>query len=87
MTPRQLLEKLENLGIIDPKVLGKIRAEIEKSDKEVKPKSVLAFLVKKKHITEQQAKILLASAKEAPKKEDDFEFCQTKNAFITFKTA
>ena len=46
MTPRQLLEKLENLGIIDPKVLGKIRAEIEKSDKQIKPKSVLAFLVK-----------------------------------------
>jgi len=68
MTPRQLLEKLENLGIIDSKVLGKIRAEIEKSDKEVKPKSVLAFLVKKKHITEQQAKILLASTKASPKK-------------------
>ncbi len=80
MTPRQLLEKLENLGIIDPKVLGKIRAEIEKSDKEVKPKSVLAFLVKKKHITEQQAKILLASAKEAPKKEDDFEFSEPEPA-------
>ncbi len=76
MTPRQLLEKLENLGIIDPKVLGKIRAEIEKSDKEVKPKSVLAFLVKKKHITEQQAKILLASTKTSPKKEDDFEFVE-----------
>ena len=76
MTPRQLLEKLENLGIIDSKVLGKIRAEIEKSDKEVKPKSVLAFLVKKKHITEQQAKILLASTKASPKKEDDFEFVE-----------
>ncbi|MDA7906306.1 PQQ-binding-like beta-propeller repeat protein [Mariniblastus sp.] len=80
MTPRQLLEKLENLGIIDPKVLGKIRAEIEKSDKEVKPKSVLAFLVKKKHITEQQAKILLASTKELPKKEDDFEFVEPEPA-------
>ena len=80
MTPRQLLEKLENLGIIDPKVLGKIRTEIEKSDKEVKPKSVLAFLVKKKHITEQQAKILLASSKDSPKKENDFEFVEPEPA-------
>ena len=80
MTPRQLLEKLENLGIIDPKVLGKIRTEIEKSDKKIKPKSVLAFLVKKKHITEQQAKILLTSAKESPKKENDFEFVDPEPA-------
>jgi outer membrane protein assembly factor BamB len=76
MTPRQLLEKLENLGIINPKVLGKIRAEIEKSDKQIKPKSVLAFLVKKNHITEQQAKILLASTKDLPKKEDEFDFVE-----------
>jgi len=59
MSPRQLIEKLESLGIIDPKIIEKIRKEIDNPEKTVKPKAVLSYLVKKKQITEQQAKQLL----------------------------
>ena len=59
MSPRQLLEKLESLGSIDEKVLGKIRKEIQNPDKTVKPKAVLSYLVKKGQLTKKQASVLL----------------------------
>ena len=59
MSPGQLLEKLENLGIIDPKILAKLKIEIENPNKKVKPKAVLAYLVKKNQITTKQATRLL----------------------------
>ena len=63
MSPRQLLEKLEALGGIDEKILGKIRKEIQNPEKNVKPKAVLSYLVKKGQLTPKQAKNLL---KETP---------------------
>lgn len=71
MSPGQLLEKLENLGIVDEKVLAKIRKEIENPEKNVKPKAVLGYLVKKGQITQQQAARLLKNGKSAPVKEDE----------------
>ena len=62
MSPRQLLEKLENLGIIDPSLLNKIRKEIDNPEKSVKPKAILKFLVSKNQITEKQAARLLKAA-------------------------
>lgn len=62
MSPRQLLEKLENLEIIDSKILAKLRKEIENPEKSVKPKAVLSYLVKKGQITKQQAARLLKSS-------------------------
>lgn len=66
MSPRQLLEKLEALGVIDEKILGKIRKEIQNPEKKVKPKAVLSYLVKKGQLTSKQAKNLL---KEVPAKQ------------------
>lgn len=79
MSPRQLLEKLENLGIIDPSLLNKIRKEIDNPEKSVKPKAILKFLVSKNQITEKQAARLLKAAPEStepPKTEDHIEVVQ-----------
>lgn len=76
MTPRQLLEKLEKLGLVDSKVLDKIRKEIDNPEKTVKPKAVLNYLVKKKQITEKQAKQLLESDPPPRKTEDEIEVVQ-----------
>jgi outer membrane protein assembly factor BamB/TolA-binding protein len=67
MTPKQLLEKLELLGI-DEKILGKIRDQVEDPNKKVKTSAVLSFLVKKKQITESQARKLMKQSAAAPKK-------------------
>jgi outer membrane protein assembly factor BamB len=72
MSPRQLIEKLESLGIIDPKIIDKIRKEIDNPEKTVKPKAVLNYLVKKKQITEKQA-IQILKAKPT---EDEIEVVQ-----------
>ncbi len=74
MTPRQLLEKLKQLGIIDPAILERIRDEIDNPDKTVKSQAILRYLVKKKQITEQQAKLLLANAPETKKTADEIEY-------------
>ncbi|MEM9941477.1 MAG: PQQ-binding-like beta-propeller repeat protein, partial [Planctomycetota bacterium] len=55
MSPRQLLSNLETLGSISPKVLAKLRAEIENPDKNVKTKAILSYLVKKGELTKKQA--------------------------------
>ncbi len=75
MSPRQLLEKLENLGVIDPKILDKIRQQVDNPDKTVKSKAILSYLVKKEQITESQAIRLLKSEPEAqtPAPSDDAE--------------
>lgn len=80
MSPRQLLEKLDSLGIIDSKILDKIRREVENPDKTVKPKAVLSYLVKKNQITTQQAAQLLkakpAKAKATKPVEEDIVVSQ-----------
>ena len=68
MTPLQLLEKLAQLEL-DPSVLGKIRKQIEDPAKEVKTTAVLKYLVKKKQITESQARSILKNgSKPSPPK-------------------
>ena len=70
MSPSQLIEKLETLGIIDQKILNKIKQEIDNPNKTVKSKSILSYLVKKSLITESQAVQLL---KGTPEKTDDLK--------------
>ena len=79
MSPSQLLEKLETLGIIEPKILNKIKQEIDNPKKTVKSKSILSYLVKKNLITESQAVQLLKGTSEQTndlKKVDEFEEIQ-----------
>ena len=70
MSPRKLLEKLESLGTIDPKILQKIRQEIDNPDKKVKPKAILNYLVKKQQLTESQAVRLLKSDPSKPAEDE-----------------
>lgn len=74
MSPRQLLEKLDALGVIDEKILGKIRKQVENPEKKVKPKAVLSYLVKNGHITQKQAAMLLKPT--PPPKADEIEVVQ-----------
>lgn len=80
MSPRQLLKKLEELGIIEEKILKKIRKEIENPEKKVKPKAVLSYLVKKGQINEKQAAKLLKSK---PKADEIAEVKVEKKDFDT----
>lgn len=73
MSPRQLLEKLENLGTIDPAVLAKIRGQIDDPQKKVKTKAVLKYLVKKQQISEAQAVQLLKDGVGMPAEVDPDE--------------
>ena len=66
MTPQELIERLESLGLVDSKVLDKIRRQLEDPDKNVKPKAIIKFLVSKDYLTKAQAANLL-KAVEAPK--------------------
>jgi outer membrane protein assembly factor BamB len=82
MSPGQLLEQLESLGTIDPKILGKIRKELDNPEKSVKPKSVLSYLVKKNQITESQAAQILKGALKPPptvppQSADEFDLAET----------
>lgn len=66
MTPHELITRLESVGLIDPAVLEKVRRHVADPEKEVKPKAVLNYLVKKEQITKAQASALLKEI-EAPK--------------------
>ena len=75
MSPEQLIDRLEQLEVIDDKILARIRRELETPDKNVKPAAILKYLVKKEQITSSQAKKLLKEVEAAPKqvKHEDIE--------------
>lgn len=80
MSPRQLLEKLENLGTIEPAVLAKIRTQIDDPQKTVKTKAVLKYLVKKQQISEAQAVKLLKDGVGLP---DEVDADEQKKSYDT----
>ena len=55
MSPEQLIERLESMGILDEKILAKLRREINNPDKTVKASQILRYLVKKGELTQAQA--------------------------------
>lgn len=59
MSVRQLVDRIAEMGLVDDRVLQKIRREIDDPEKNVKPKGILNFLVKKEQITKKQASKLL----------------------------
>lgn len=71
MTPSQLLNRIEQLGIVDEKYITRIRKQIDDPDKVVKPKAVVGYLLKKKQLNQQQAAALLK-----PPTEDELEVVQ-----------
>ena len=67
MTPSQLLERIEQLGIVEAKYLDKIRSQILDPEKVVKPKAVVSYLLKKNQVSKEQAVELLK-----PPSDDEF---------------
>ena len=65
MSPLELVDKLEQMGIIEARVLKKLRREVDNPEKNPSIKGVLTYLVKKGHLTKDQAKKLKREA-EAP---------------------
>lgn len=59
MSVRQLVDRIADMGLVEDRVLQKIRREIDDPEKNVKPKAILNFLVKKEQITKGQAAKLL----------------------------
>jgi outer membrane protein assembly factor BamB/TolA-binding protein len=62
MITELLLQLLEQLGSIDPRVLRKVRTQVEDQTKPVKPDVILKYLVSKGYLDEQQAGTLLQQA-------------------------
>lgn len=59
MSVRQLVDRITEMGLVEDRILQKIRREIDDPEKNVKPKAILSFLVKKEQITKAQAAKLL----------------------------
>ena len=55
MSPEDLLNKLESLGQVDTKILGKLRRKAEDTDKGITVKKILSFLVKNQYMTKEEA--------------------------------
>ena len=73
MSVRKLVDQIAEMGMVDERILQKIRREIDDPEKNVKPKGILAFLVKKDQITKSQAARLLKDLESAKKTEDEIE--------------
>ncbi len=55
MTPESLLDKLESLDKIDPKILGKLRRQSQKPETNITIKKILSFLIKNEILTKDEA--------------------------------
>ena len=62
MSPDRLINKLEALGSIDPKIIRKLREQVKSSAKPVKATSILKYLVKKELLSQSDAKAVLKAA-------------------------
>ena len=56
MSPKELVDKLDQMGIIEARVLKKMRREVDNPEKNPSIKGVLTYLVKRGHLTKDQAK-------------------------------
>lgn len=65
MSPETLIERLESLGTLAPKVIEKLREQTQSSDKPVKATSILKLLIRKELISEAEARQILADEKAA----------------------
>ena len=64
MSVRQLVNLIEKMNVVDDKILSRIRREIDDPEKNVKPKAILSFLVKKEQLTKKQATKLLKESQQ-----------------------
>ncbi len=66
MSPIKLINKLEALGKLDPRIIAKLREQVGASATPPKAASILKYLVKKNLISESEAKKILKSEKAKP---------------------
>jgi outer membrane protein assembly factor BamB len=66
MSARELLKKLEQQGRISPKLLAKIRRQVEDASKRVSARSIVRFLVDQDMISRSEGDQLLAKSGEKP---------------------
>ena len=85
MNPEQLIERLESMGILDEKILDKLRREINNPEKTVKASQILRYLVKKGQLTQQQAEKVKADL-EAPKPVQHEQMTETAPAADGYDT-
>ena len=66
MSPIKLINQLEKLGKLDPKIIAKLREQVESSAEPPKATSILKFLVKKNLLSEDEARQVFKTLKSSP---------------------
>ena len=73
MSPEQLIAKIKSLGFIEESVLSRIQKELANPEKKASVKGILAYLVKKGHLTNAQAKNMLETTSAKTIEHDDIQ--------------
>lgn len=66
MTAMKVLERAEDLGMLDPKVIEELRRQVSDSKFSVSAEAIVKVLVDKKHLTQFQAKKLVSEVTTEP---------------------
>jgi hypothetical protein len=66
MTAKKLLDRAEELGMLDPKVIEELRRQVAGSKFQVSAEAIVKVLVDKKHLTQFQAKKLVSEVTTEP---------------------
>jgi outer membrane protein assembly factor BamB/TolA-binding protein len=74
MSARELLDRIIEARILDEKTIDRLRRQITEPGRDVKPRSIVRFLVEKGFIDERQAEDLLAGRAIVPRLVDDEQF-------------
>lgn len=62
MSAQKVLDRLEEMGILDPQVIGELRRFLDEAKYTVTPEAIVKLLVDKRQLTPFQAKKLIADA-------------------------
>ncbi len=74
MSARELLDRIIEARILDEKTIDRLRRQIGAPGRDVKPRSIVNFLVEKGFIDDRQAEDLLAGRELVPRLVDDDQF-------------
>lgn len=83
MSPSQLLDRIEQTGLVDPKTLARLRKEVENASKPLKAKAVAKYLIDKGLMTQGQIDRLLEAtspASPAVKNQDSDDLLNLREA-------
>jgi TolA-binding protein len=68
-TAMKVLDRAEELGMLEPKVIDELRRQVNESKFHVSPEAIVKLLVDKKHLTQFQAKKLVGEVTTEPESE------------------